>query len=135
MTLHVELVSPEDIVFEGEADMVICRTIGGGDIAFQPGHVPFIGALDIHPVDVNLVGGEKLRLAVSRGFVEVSHDGKVSLLSDMALQPDQIDAAEARSDGAAAQQALAADSDDSAAEAALRWATVRLEVLGETLAG
>ena len=113
--------------------MVICRTVGGGDIAFQPGHVPFIGALDIHPVQVNLVGGEKLRLAVSRGFVEVSHDGKVSLLSDMALQPDQIDAGAARTDAMAAREALAADADDAAAAAALRWAEVRLDVLGEAL--
>ena len=41
MTLQVELVSPEGILFEGEADMVIARTVGGGDIAFLTGHVPY----------------------------------------------------------------------------------------------
>ena len=44
MPLDVELVSPERIAYTGEAKMVICRTTRG-DIAFLPGHVPFIGVL------------------------------------------------------------------------------------------
>ena len=43
--MQVELVSPERILFSGEADMVICRTVDGGDIAFLAGHAPFLGAL------------------------------------------------------------------------------------------
>ena len=34
--------------------MVVCRTLGGGDIAFLPGHVPFLGALDDRPVRIIL---------------------------------------------------------------------------------
>ena len=34
VTLQVELVSPERILYSGEADMVIARTVGGGEIAF-----------------------------------------------------------------------------------------------------
>ena len=49
MTLHVELVSPEEILFSGDADMVICRTTDG-EIAFLTGHAPFVGALGIGPV-------------------------------------------------------------------------------------
>ena len=45
--MQVEVVSPERITYSGEADMVVVRTVGGGDIAFQPGHVPFIGVLQI----------------------------------------------------------------------------------------
>ena len=48
MTLQVELVSPERILYSGEADMVIARTTEG-DIAFLPGHAPFIGSLGIGP--------------------------------------------------------------------------------------
>ena len=40
MSLHVELVSPEAIVYAGEATMVLART-PEGEIAFQPGHIPF----------------------------------------------------------------------------------------------
>ena len=40
MAMHVELVSPERILFSGDAEMVICRTISGGEIAFLTGHTP-----------------------------------------------------------------------------------------------
>ncbi len=50
VTLQVQLVSPEQILFEGEAEMVVGRTVGGGEIAFLPGHAPFLGALDIATV-------------------------------------------------------------------------------------
>ena len=36
--MQVELVSPEKVVFSGEATQVITRTLGGGEIAFLPGH-------------------------------------------------------------------------------------------------
>ena len=48
---QVEVVSPEAVSYTGEAEMVIARTVGGGDIAFQTGHVPFIGqqpGLSVH---------------------------------------------------------------------------------------
>ena len=44
-TMSVEVVSPEAVLYSGEATMVITRTLGGGEIAFQPGHAPFLGAL------------------------------------------------------------------------------------------
>ena len=43
MALEVELVSPERIAYSGEARMVICRTTTG-DIAFDPGALPCLGA-------------------------------------------------------------------------------------------
>ena len=51
MTLQVELVSPERILYSGEADMVVCRTTDG-DIAFLTDHAPFVGALVEWPVRV-----------------------------------------------------------------------------------
>ena len=47
MPLHVEVVSPESILYEGEADMVVCRPTDG-EIAFLPGHAPFVGALETY---------------------------------------------------------------------------------------
>ena len=35
----------------------MARTLGGGDIAFLPGHAPFIGALDTWTVDIRPVDG------------------------------------------------------------------------------
>ena len=43
MTLHVELVSPERVLWSGEASLVLARTPGGGDVAFLTGHSPVVG--------------------------------------------------------------------------------------------
>ncbi len=125
MSLQVELVSPERILFTGEADMVIART-AGGDIAFLTGHAPFLGALGIGEVRIQLTEGGEERAAVHGGFVEV-FDNRVIILSDVAELPDQIDVARAREAEERAQRA-GGDVDDADREAALRRARVRLQV-------
>ena len=90
MTLHVEVVSPERILWTGDAQMVLARTLGGGDIAFLTGHAPFVGALDVHAVEVTAEDGTKETIAVHGGFIEVSHD-RVTVLSDVAEVASQID--------------------------------------------
>jgi F-type H+-transporting ATPase subunit epsilon len=125
MTLHVEVVSPERILWTGEADRVIARTVGGGDIAFLTGHAPFVGALDIHTVRVHTESGDEEVIAVHGGFVEVSHD-RVTVLSDVAEVSSQIDVERAR----AAQERAEAElrnGEDEDAEAALKRAKVRIE--------
>ena len=47
--MTVEVVSPEQVLFSGEATMVITRTLGGGEIAFQAGHAPFLGGAGREP--------------------------------------------------------------------------------------
>lgn len=79
--LAVELVSPESVSYSGVAEMVIARTVEGGDIAFQAGHAPFVGVLADWTVDVVRSDGERDRFTVRRGFVEV-RDNKVTILSD-----------------------------------------------------
>jgi F-type H+-transporting ATPase subunit epsilon len=126
MTLHVEVVSPERILWTGDADRVIARTIGGGDIAFLTGHAPFVGALDIWPVRVHAEDGTEEHIAVHGGFIEVSND-RVTVLSDVAEVSSQIDVERARAAQERAEAALRAETDEEA-EAALRRAQVRLQV-------
>ncbi len=123
MTLQVELVSPERILYSGEADMVIART-AGGDIAFLTGHAPFVGSLGIGKVVVRQSDGTSVTAAVHGGFVEVK-DNRVTILSDVAELASQIDVSRAR-------EALSRVSDDD--ESARRRAEVRLDVAGETSA-
>jgi len=125
--LDVALVSPERILFTGEAEMVVCRT-PDGEIAFLSQHAPFVGTLDIAPVRVIEVGGGEVKAAVHGGFVEV-RDDKVSVLSDVAELPDQIDVERARRAKEQAEQRLR-EGDDPEAEAALRRANLRLAVAG-----
>ncbi len=131
MSLLVELVSPERVAFSGEADMVICRTTTG-DIAFLPGHIPFIGVLATHPVRVIRPDGEVV-IAVHQGFVEVSppdEDGRtrVTILSDVAELAEAIDVERARAARSSAEERLRTDPADPEAISALRRAEVRLSV-------
>lgn len=132
MALEVELVSPERIAYSGEAKMVICRTTTG-DIAFLPGHIPFIGVLATHPVRLQMEDGPERVIAVHQGFVEVSPldaDGntRVTILSDVAELADTIDVARAQAAKDRAEEALRADAEDPEARAALVRAEVRLSV-------
>ena len=128
MTLQVEVVSPERILWTGEAEMVTARTIGGGDIAFLTGHAPFVGALDIGKVTVRPADGPDELVAVHGGFVEVSNN-RVTILSDVAELASQIDVARAQAAADRAEAALRTEH-DAEAEAALRRAHVRLAVAG-----
>jgi F-type H+-transporting ATPase subunit epsilon len=127
VTLQVEVVSPERILWTGDAQMVIARTVGDGEIAFLTGHAPFVGALDIAKVLVRSPEGVDELIAVHGGFVEVSHD-KVRVLSDVAELQTQIDVPRARVALEAAETALRADPDDAEADAAARRAALRIAV-------
>jgi F-type H+-transporting ATPase subunit epsilon len=129
MTLQVELVSPERVLFSGEATMVTARTIGGGDIAFLTGHAPFIGALAIDQVTIRQPDGTDEVAAVHGGFVSVQDD-KVKILSDLAELRDHIDVERARR-AAESAEAAARVGDDVEAEATLRRAQARLKAVGE----
>ena len=129
MTMQVDLVSPERILYSGEAEMVLART-SEGEIAFLTGHAPFIGALGIGRVIIRPAGGVDEIAAVHGGFVEVSND-RVTILSDVAELASQIDVQRA-------QRALdegerrTMEVDDAEALARLARARLRVQVAGGT---
>src|ERR1043165_10315721 len=123
-TMQVELVSPERVVFSGEATQVITRTVGGGEIAFLANHAPFVGALTENHTRVTLADGRQLDVAVHGGFVQVG-DNKVSILSDIAELGEDIDRERAMAAMERAEAALR-HSHDADAVAALSRAHARL---------
>ena len=127
MSLRIELVSPEKIVYEGDAELVIART-SDGEIGFQPGHVPFVGNLVSSVVLVALSDGGVQRIAVHSGFVEVS-DNHVALLCDVAELAEDIDIERAKASLESAKSDLANDPSNSEAVAAANRAEVRLEAV------
>ena len=126
--MSVEVVSPERVLYSGEATMVITRTFGGGEIAFQANHAPFLGALAENHTRVFEVGGNVRDIAVHGGFVEVSSN-KVSILSDVAELADEIDIERARAAKERAEAQIRQD-DDAEAMATLRRAHARLSTAG-----
>jgi F-type H+-transporting ATPase subunit epsilon len=122
--LQVELVSPERILWSGEAEMVVART-SEGDIAFLTGHSPFIGALGIGAVSIRATDGTEERAAVHGGFVEVSDD-RVTILSDVAELAGDIDVRRAEQALADAERLMSQQ--DAEADAKLRRARLRVEL-------
>ncbi|MEA3185366.1 MAG: F-type H+-transporting ATPase subunit epsilon [Ilumatobacteraceae bacterium] len=132
-TMQVELVSPEKVVFSGEATQVITRTLGGGEIAFLPGHAPFLGALTESHTRITLADGSQLDAAVHGGFVQVSAN-KVSILSDIAELAGDIDRSRATQAMERAEATLR-NTEDAEATAALSRAHARLNATGGLGAG
>lgn len=152
MALQVELVSPERILFSGRAEMVIARTVSGGDIAFMEGHAPFVGALEVATATITAGAGDE-QVAVHGGFIEVTSEpggaggagvpgesgaegaaragGRtvVTILSDVAELGGEIDVLRAQQAKERAQAKLH-DDGEIEAEAALRRANVRLAAAG-----
>lgn len=126
--MRVEVVSPEKILFSGEATQVITRTLGGGEIAFLPGHAPFLGALTENHTRIYLSDGTIQNLAVHLGFVEVGPD-HVTILSDAAELEQDIDVARAQSAKARAEEQLRGEH-NAEVEADLRRAHARLSATG-----
>ena len=127
-SMTVEVVSPERVLFSGEATMVITRTLGGGEVAFQAGHAPFLAALVENHSRVFLADGSVLDVAVHGGFVEVSHN-KVSLLSDVAELGSDVDIQRAQAAKARAEEQLRREH-DAEAMSALGRSHARLRAAG-----
>lgn len=122
--MQVELVSPEKVLFSGEATIVVCRP-QGGDAAFLPGHAPFLGLLSVGPVMIRTAEGKEVKAAVHGGFIEV-RDNKVTILSDVAELASDIDLSRAQAAKSKAEASASSATAESAE--ALRRATTRILV-------
>ena len=95
--MDVSIVTPEEEVWSGEADLVIGRS-PEGEFGIMKGHIPFLAALV--PGLVTIVsGGNRRSYIVPGGFLEASgpsDDYHVIVLADGAEEAGDIDAAEAR---------------------------------------
>ena len=126
--MRVEVVSPEKVLYSGEATQVITRTMEGGEIAFLPGHAAFLGALTENHTRIYLSDGTIQNLAVHLGFVEVGPD-HVTILSDAAELEEDIDVARARAAKARAEEQMRAAT-SAEVEGDLRRAHARLAATG-----
>ncbi|MFC7545850.1 F0F1 ATP synthase subunit epsilon [Plantactinospora sp. GCM10030261] len=83
--LTVELVSVEEKLWTGEAEMVVARTTEG-EIGVLPGHAPLLGLLaESSQVRIKRAGGEQLAYEVTGGFLSVTGGG-VTVLAESATQ-------------------------------------------------
>jgi F-type H+-transporting ATPase subunit epsilon len=127
--MTVEVVTPERVVYSGQAEMVIARGVQG-DLGILPNHMPLVSPLKIAPVRIKTEGEKEVKMAVSGGFMEVRGD-KVTILAETAELPGDIDVERAKAAKARAEKRLAekyAELDVQRAERALQRAMARLDV-------
>lgn len=86
--LLVEVISPEEILWASEADMVVART-ETGEVGILPLHAPMVNNLVISEVRVKH-GDHIDYFAIEGGFLEVKED-KVVLLTPSAIPASKIE--------------------------------------------
>ncbi len=82
MPLHVELVSADQLVWSGDASMVVARTTEG-EIGVMTGHSPVLGVLVGGQVRITPLEGQPLTAEVDGGFFSVEHD-RVTVVAEAA---------------------------------------------------
>jgi F-type H+-transporting ATPase subunit epsilon len=103
-TLHVEVVTAERELYNGEANIVDAPGVDG-QMGILPQHAAMLSLLGAGPLRIKLGGAEDI-LFVSGGFLEVSND-RVTVLADTAEHADEIDEARAQEARRRAQDELA----------------------------
>jgi F-type H+-transporting ATPase subunit epsilon len=102
--MEVRVVSADRLVWSGEAENVIAKTVEG-DLGVLPGHEPVMALLAPAGVEVFLPDGTREVVAVDGGFVSVEHN-RVSVISEYARMAQEVTAEQAERDLAAAQRLL-----------------------------
>jgi F-type H+-transporting ATPase subunit epsilon len=93
--LFCRVITPEEVIYDGEADLVIAR-IADGDIGVLVDHSPLVSTME--PGEVRIREDDEQHVyAISDGFFKVS-ENLVQVLVEEAVPPEDIDvdAAETR---------------------------------------
>ena len=86
--LFCRVITPEEIIYEGEADLVIAR-IADGDLGVLVDHSPLVSTVEVGEVRIRQ-DDEQLVYATSDGFFKVS-ENLVQVLVEEAVTVEEID--------------------------------------------
>ncbi len=129
MTFHLQIVTPDGLAFEGEAEKLSVRT-QDGIIGILPRHIDYVAPLGMGEAVVT-AEGEARRAACIGGMVAV-HNGAVRLVATTFEWAEEIDVDRAREAEARARAVIAREDlnerDLKLAEARLHRALVRQAV-------
>ena len=127
-TIHVDVVSAEASIFEGEAEFV---ALPGetGELGIYPQHTPLITRIRPGAVRIKVVGSaDEEFVFVAGGILEVQPD-RVTVLADTAIRGHDLDEAKAESAKKAAEEAMAnAKSDIDFARAQSEFAVMAAQI-------
>lgn len=103
MSLHIQIITPERVVFDDQIDQVTLPTTDG-EITVLPRHIPLVSMLKAGTIHIKKEGQETL-LACSRGVIEIN-GANIKILTDSADRADELDEAKIQKAKEAAQKLL-----------------------------
>ena len=127
-SLKLEIVTPEAKVFSYDVDMVTLTGVEG-EMGILPNHVPLMTQLVAGEI-IARKGPDTIFLATGDGFVQVTGE-RVAVLTDMAINADNIDEAQCQEAVRRAEARMAekiSDAEAALVQAALVHATTQLKV-------
>ncbi len=131
-TYHLQIVTPDRKMFDGEAEKLIMRTLGG-DVCILAHHIDYVAPLAIGKALVTDSDGNTRAAACSGGMLSVSGE-TVRVMATTFEWEDEIDlkrAERARDEAQARLEKLnQSDKDYAVVEAKLKRALVRMNVKG-----
>ena len=94
--LNLSIVTPETTAYEGPADLVVVPG-HDGEVAFLPGHAPFVGLLGAGKLRCHLPEGGTRHFFLAGGVVQVV-GGDVSVLAETVTAVEELDATKVRAE-------------------------------------
>lgn len=130
-TLHVNIVSAEQSIFSGEADMVVAPG-ESGELGILPLHAPLLTRIKAGTVKVKIAGEDREEIVyVSGGLLEVQPK-VLTVLADTSIRAHDLDEAKVMEAKRAAEEALtnrASGQDRALVQAELAQAVAQLAAI------
>ena len=82
-TIHLEIVTPEGLIFSNDAKMVVLPG-ADGEFGVLPGHASLVSLLQVGVVDIENLDGTHDAVAIDWGYAKIDED-KISILVDRAV--------------------------------------------------
>ena len=104
MTIHVDVVSAEELIFSGLAEFVVLPG-EAGELGILPVHMPLMTRIKPGAVRIKMAGDKEELIFVAGGLLEVQ-PGLVTVLADTAIRGADLDQAKAMEAKKVAEEAM-----------------------------
>lgn len=95
--LRLKIITPDSLVFDGEVEELVAPG-ELGEFGVLPGHVPFLSALFPGRLRFRTEGSSGETVFIIHGGLADVKDDTVSVLTDLAERPEDMDVAAAKAD-------------------------------------
>ncbi|MBQ4050016.1 MAG: ATP synthase F1 subunit epsilon [Oscillospiraceae bacterium] len=131
-TFKLQIVTPDRVLFDGEATYLLCRT-ASGDVGILANHTPYTAPLKVGMMKVEISSKEDVRFAAVDGGLLRVGENSATVITPACEWQDEIDVSRAERSAEKAKAVLASAAsrrEMDEAEVRLKRALNRLNVAG-----